>query len=116
MPRCVRERSVWTAYACIPSCLLTYRGKAHSSCSETFYKESLLSEVQNRKDVDPEEKRKVMDMLRRLEDAELEGLGGEDDGEEIEDEVDGDKLRAALQGLDIGTLWDCTYTAEAVVH
>ena len=67
----------------------------HSNCSENFYKESLISEVSGRNDVDNEEKAKVLGMLRRLQESDEAGL------EQTEDNT-GNDLQIALEGLDIG--------------
>ncbi|CAD6584973.1 MAG: hypothetical protein CYPHOPRED_002904 [Cyphobasidiales sp. Tagirdzhanova-0007] len=58
-------------------------------------RESLISEVSGRNDVDNEEKAKVLGMLRRLQESDEAGL------EQTEDNT-GNDLQIALEGLDIG--------------
>lgn len=70
--------------------------QAHSNCSETFYKESLFNELSSRKEVSNEEKSKMLDMLKRLEEQ-------EDPAEQDLDEVEkGADLMAALQAMELG--------------
>lgn len=73
---------------------LTRNIQKHANCSETFYKDSLLQDIQSREDVPLEEKKQIMDMLARLQDLDTADADPDDgtDGEAIE----------ALAALDLG--------------
>ncbi|KAL7025254.1 hypothetical protein ACKWTF_013419 [Chironomus riparius] len=78
-----------------------YKSENHSQCSEAFYKECVVNELKNRKD-DPEDKKRVMDMLQRIE--------NEEDFEDIDsdDSFEGD-LGDRLDGIDLNNadaVWD----------
>lgn len=72
----------------------------HVNCSEAFYKNSIVNDVRDREDVDPTEKAKMLEMLKRVQEM------GEDDLNGSDDESEQDPL-AALAGLDLGT--SCPY-------
>ncbi|GAQ90932.1 hypothetical protein KFL_007030050 [Klebsormidium nitens] len=97
----------WSKYAC-PRCNVRYCSlpcyKAHSSrCTEGFYRENAESELRQRK-ADPEERRKMLQTLKRMQEAEgaeglddlgleggfnlAEGEGGGDSDTEEEEEME----------------------------
>ncbi|GAO49916.1 hypothetical protein SAICODRAFT_32102 [Saitoella complicata NRRL Y-17804] len=108
---CNRHFAKYTCPRCaIPYCSLAcYKGERHAECSEDFYKTSLIEEIKNKK-VDDEQKRSMLDVLKRFEedqgvaDEELqEILREEGDGEGLEDEEESDNtdLKLRLEGLDL---------------
>lgn len=68
------------------------------NCSEAFYKNSIVNDVRDRSDVDPTEKAKMLEMLKRIQEM------GEDELGDSDDESDNEPL-AALAGLDLGELF-----------
>ncbi|KAG8714773.1 hypothetical protein FRC11_007184 [Ceratobasidium sp. 423] len=74
---------------------------AHSTCTEAFYKSALAEEIQSEPTRSIEEKRQMLELLKRFEQESLEG------GEESDDE---DELASRLEGIDLDkvdhdTLW-----------
>lgn len=65
------------------------------NCSEAFYKNSILNDVKERNDVEPAEKAKMLEMLKRVQDLDEDAFGGSDDD-------DDPGSLAALAGLDLG--------------
>ncbi|XP_016085182.1 zinc finger HIT domain-containing protein 2 [Sinocyclocheilus grahami] len=73
---CLSKPSCYTCPRCnVPYCgLACYRSQNHSSCSEEFYKESVLQELKSQGVSDEEGKSKMQDILLRLrQSAESEG-------------------------------------------
>ncbi|KAI7886011.1 hypothetical protein K492DRAFT_203559, partial [Lichtheimia hyalospora FSU 10163] len=78
--------------------LACYKDLEHAECTESFYKESITAEIQSRGGVDTEEKRHMLELLRRFEAENDEIL--EDDND---DEDQADDLAERLGTLDIET-------------
>lgn len=79
--------------------LACYKDLQHAECTESFYKESITAEIQSRGGVDTEEKRQMMDLLRRFEAENDELLEDDDD----DDDDQADDLAERLATLDIET-------------
>ncbi|GFZ47135.1 hypothetical protein JCM24511_04878 [Saitozyma sp. JCM 24511] len=97
-------------YTC-PRCNVAYcsldcfRDEKHSQCSEPFYRTTVMESIASDPKADQEEKRRMMEMLRRFEDAAAEGDEALAELEEEEEEEDeDDELAAALEGLDLDAL------------
>ncbi|KAL1916313.1 uncharacterized protein VTP21DRAFT_5930 [Calcarisporiella thermophila] len=95
-------QSQFAKYSC-PRCnlrycsLSCYKSKKHEGCSESFYQENVLLEMQSR-GVDEETKNKTLDLLRRFQEQQLE-----EDVEEWDEENDSDTsdLAKRLTDLDL---------------
>ncbi|XP_016348996.1 zinc finger HIT domain-containing protein 2-like [Sinocyclocheilus anshuiensis] len=74
---CLSKPSCYTCPRCnVPYCgLACYRSQNHSSCSEEFYKESVLQELKSQGVSDEEGKSKMQEILLRLRQS-AEGKGG----------------------------------------
>ncbi|KAK9895418.1 hypothetical protein P389DRAFT_197476 [Cystobasidium minutum MCA 4210] len=70
----------------------------HVNCSEAFYKNSIVNDVRDRSDVDPAEKTKMLEMLKRIQDMGEDELGASDDDDSDEEPL------TALAGLDLDKL------------
>jgi hypothetical protein len=77
----------------------------HSQCSETFYRKEVETGIQSEPSKSVEEKQKMMELLKRLEeqsrDDDLNPFEADEDDED--DEHTSDDLAYRLGGLDIGT-------------
>ncbi|KZP01802.1 hypothetical protein CALVIDRAFT_559595 [Calocera viscosa TUFC12733] len=109
---CGRQFAKYTCPTCnTPYCSLTcFRSEAHAQCTEPFYRQALEDEIKSGPSRTAEEKRAMLEMLKRFEEqsAELDE-GGDSDAEE--EEGAGDELANKLAGLDLDTadpeeLWD----------
>ncbi|CAE6517620.1 unnamed protein product [Rhizoctonia solani] len=96
---CQRQFAKYTCPACnLQYCsLVCYRAEAHSTCTETFYKSALAEEIQSEPAKPTEEKRQMLELLKRFEEESLE-------------EEDEDGLVSRLEGIDLDkidheTLW-----------
>ncbi|XP_066286083.1 zinc finger HIT domain-containing protein 2-like [Branchiostoma lanceolatum] len=100
---CLKQYSRYTCPRCnVAYCSLAcYRSEKHVGCSEQFYKEHIIEELKQQRG-SHEEKQKVLEMLKRLEDQEEE-----EEGEDMTDEL---TLEDRLQGLDLDrdaeAIWD----------
>ncbi|XP_033757836.1 zinc finger HIT domain-containing protein 2-like [Pecten maximus] len=100
-PLCLKNDAKYTCPRCnIRYCsVLCYKGQKHMDCSESFYKDCFMEGLKDQSS-GPEEKRKILEMLSRVEN-ETEGLDSESD-----DEPD---LAERLEGLDLecdaGAIW-----------
>lgn len=88
----------FASYKCpkchVPYCSLAcYKGDAHASCSESFYKDQFLAELKTKKAA-PEEKTKMLEMLKRIEDEHA-------DDEDTADDIDSMSLEERLQGINL---------------
>ncbi|KAJ8384598.1 hypothetical protein AAFF_G00200350 [Aldrovandia affinis] len=65
---CLSKPPCYTCPRCnVPYCgLACYRGSAHSACSEEFYKESVIRELRGRGETEEEGKRRMQEILLRL--------------------------------------------------
>ena len=81
---------------------LLFPAQKHGDCSEIFYKASIINEVQGRDDVDNEDRIKVMDMLRRLQEADGEEETGLDTDDQEQENIGQARLASALADFDLG--------------
>lgn len=75
--------------------------QVHSACSESFYKNELETQIKTEPSKSAEERRKMMDMLKRFEEESA------DDAIALENEEDEDELAGRLENVDLGTSHDC---------
>ena len=76
----------------------------HGECSESFYRKEIEQDVKSAPAASVEERRRMMDLLKRFEEDALEDsplLGDEDDDE------DGNDLHERLQNIDLGARIPC---------
>ncbi|BEJ04400.1 hypothetical protein CcaverHIS641_0202170 [Cutaneotrichosporon cavernicola] len=101
-------RAADSRYTC-PRCNIAYcslacfRDPAHTQCSEPFYRDSVRTAIAEDPAAQAEERRAMLDMLRRFEEGAAEG---EDvlAALEAENDEDEDDLAAALEGVDLDTV------------
>ncbi|AFR96129.2 hypothetical protein C343_04246 [Cryptococcus neoformans C23] len=100
---CRKNDSKYTCPRCnVAYCSLDcFKNESHAQCSEPFYKTTVLDSISADPKAGLEEKRGMMEMLRRFEEAEAEGGNGL---EELESEDEEDDLITRLQGVDIDSL------------
>ncbi|GAA5895575.1 zinc finger HIT domain-containing protein [Sporobolomyces salmoneus] len=100
---CNRQISRYHCPTCnLPYCSLAcYKSPQHEDCSEKFDRQTLLDEIKTAEGKTNEEKKAMMDMLKRFEEenAELEE-GEEDEGNDLERE----ELEKRLEGIDLDSL------------
>lgn len=75
--------------------------QAHADCSENFYKKELEADIRTNSTKNAEERRAMMELLKRFEEGATEdsdALFG--DGEDGEDEED--DLASRIEGIDLG--------------
>ncbi|KAJ3983473.1 hypothetical protein F5890DRAFT_1599598 [Lentinula detonsa] len=114
---CRRQISRYTCPECnIPYCSSTcFKSPAHANCSESFYKKQIESDVRSdSKSKSAEERLKMMEILKRFEEDNLEQAVGDDKEDEDEDE---DDLEKRFAGIDIAstspnTLWSLLSQSE----
>jgi len=76
-------------------------GQRHAGCAETFYKEGLLKELQS-KTAEPEERQRMLEMLKQLEAEEESATGDvEADTEDVEADAAAD-LQARFADVNLG--------------
>ena len=82
--------------------------QSHSRCSETFYRKEVETGIQSQQSKSAEEKLKMIELLKRLEEESQEDDLNllEEDGEEVHPN---DDLAQRLNGLDIGALCTCPH-------
>ncbi|KAI0730925.1 hypothetical protein C8Q76DRAFT_614104 [Earliella scabrosa] len=113
---CRRQFARYTCPRCnTPYCsLVCFRSEKHGECSESFYRKEIEQDVKSSPAASAEERRRMMDLLKRFEEDALEDsplLGDEDD------EDDGNDLHLRLQNIDLDSasyedLWDALTPAE----
>ncbi|KAJ3992141.1 hypothetical protein F5050DRAFT_1801854 [Lentinula boryana] len=114
---CRRQISRYTCPECnIPYCSSTcFKSPAHANCSESFYKKQIESDVRSDSmSKSAEERLKMMEILKRFEEDNLEQAVGDDKEDEDEDE---DDLEKRFAGIDIAstspnTLWSLLSQSE----
>ncbi|KAL1684126.1 hypothetical protein EV122DRAFT_285873 [Schizophyllum commune] len=80
-------------------------GGAHNQCSEGFYKKQVESDIHGQPSASAEERRRMMEVLKRFE--EEAASGGLDDGLDEEDGSEGEEgaeLAERLQGVDLDSI------------
>ncbi|KAL1667050.1 hypothetical protein GGF50DRAFT_125123 [Schizophyllum commune] len=79
--------------------------ESHNQCSEGFYKKQVESDIHGQASASAEERRRMMEVLKRFE--EEAASGGLDEGldeDEDEDGEEGDELAARLEGVDLDSI------------
>ncbi|EJU03459.1 hypothetical protein DACRYDRAFT_49633 [Dacryopinax primogenitus] len=99
--RCGRQFAKYTCPTCnTPYCSLTcFRSEKHVQCTEPFYKQSLEDEIKAGRSRTADEKRAMLDMLKRFEEQSAEAEETQPSDEEDEES---DDLAARLAELDLG--------------
>ncbi|KAH7335401.1 hypothetical protein B0J17DRAFT_719934 [Rhizoctonia solani] len=99
---CQRQFAKYTCPACnLQYCsLVCYRAEAHSTCIETFYKSALAEEIRSEPTRSMEEKRQMLELLKRF----------EEETPEDEESDDESGLASRLEGINLDevdhdTLW-----------
>ena len=79
--------------------------KAHVDCSESFYKDCIVQDIQSESRIEKEDKKKMMDILARFEAEVQEGLAETED-EDLMSQLGARKgfpdLLERLGGMDLG--------------
>ena len=93
---CLKKLSKYTCPRCnVKYCSVEcYRGRKHVQCSETFYKKCVMDSLQG-DTIDNQERRKMMEILKRFEEEEAQVAS-----EEEEDRL-GENLEERLEGLNL---------------
>ncbi|KAL7421017.1 Zinc finger HIT domain-containing protein 2 [Cryptotrichosporon argae] len=97
-------RKAESRYTC-PRCNVAYcsldcfRAQAHAQCSEPFYHETIKDSIAGDR-ASAEEKRAMMEMLRRFEEG-ADDLGPDDDDDDGDEAIE---LAAALDGVDLDSV------------
>ncbi|KAG8995786.1 hypothetical protein FRB93_001068 [Tulasnella sp. JGI-2019a] len=107
--RCKRSFSKYTCPKCnVPYCsLICYRSEAHTQCTEPFYKREVEDQIKAGSSTSTEEeKRQMLELLKRFEMENMsEGEGGSDDNEDEDSDTEGvGELAKKLQGVDLDTV------------
>ncbi|GAA5873656.1 hypothetical protein JCM16303_002548 [Sporobolomyces ruberrimus] len=99
---CNRQISRYHCPTCnLPYCSLAcYKSPQHEDCSEKFDRQSLLDEIKSAEGKTSDEKKAMMDMLKRFEEENAEAEEG--DGEE--GELEREELEKRLEGVDLDSL------------
>ncbi|KAG6833222.1 hypothetical protein H0H87_009843 [Tephrocybe sp. NHM501043] len=71
---------------------------AHARCSETFYKKEVESEIRSEPSKTPQERMKMMELLRKFEEENHQTVD-----EERGEEDDGEDLARRFEDIDLGT-------------
>ncbi|KAH9852166.1 hypothetical protein C2E23DRAFT_868976 [Lenzites betulinus] len=113
---CRRQFSRYTCPRCnIPYCsLVCFRSEKHGDCSESFYRKEVELDVKTAPSASVEEKRRMMDLLKRFEEDAL------DDSPLLEDsdnDEDADGLSQRLKNVDLDSasyeeLWEALTPAQ----
>lgn len=111
MLRCQKQFSNYVCPRCnLRYCSLTcYKDLQHAECTESFYRDSVTAEIQNR-DLDRDSKNKMLEMLKRLEAENDPNDLLEDDQEEEQDEEHYELLERFgnidIENTDPDLIWD----------
>ncbi|TBU30173.1 hypothetical protein BD311DRAFT_659626 [Dichomitus squalens] len=118
---CVICRRQFARYTCprcnIPYCsLVCFRSEKHGDCSESFYRKEVELDVKSAPSASAEEKRRMMELLKRFEEDSLDDSPLLDDTDN-EDEDGADDLQRRLQSIDLDTasydeLWNALTLSE----
>lgn len=74
----------------------------HNQCSEPFYRTTVLDQIATDPKAGLEEKKNMMEMLRRFEESQAEGQDGIEQLDEEDEDEDEDELREKLEGVNLG--------------
>ncbi|KAG8963606.1 hypothetical protein FRC03_002801 [Tulasnella sp. 419] len=103
---CRRNFAKYTCPTCnAPYCSLQcYRSESHSQCTEPFYRKQIELEIKSEPTKSVEEKRKMMELLKKFEDESLENdeLGDDEDDEDEEDALE--SLSKQFENVDIESI------------
>ncbi|KAK7687637.1 hypothetical protein QCA50_008852 [Cerrena zonata] len=99
---CRRQFSKYTCPRCnIPYCSLTcFRSTTHANCSEGFYKKELEADIRTTPSKSAEERKQMMELLKRFEDDSLDSSGIIDELANENDDGDDDFL-SRFRDLDL---------------
>lgn len=99
--RCKKQLSRYSCPQCNfhYCCLACYRSAQHSSCSEAFDRQSLLQDIAAARDKTGDEKRAMLEMLKKFE---AESLQQDEDGDEEDDDSERGALEHKLEGMNLG--------------
>ncbi|KDQ51026.1 hypothetical protein JAAARDRAFT_199417 [Jaapia argillacea MUCL 33604] len=103
---CRRQFAKYNCPTCnLPYCSLTcFRSESHNQCSESFYRKELETDIQSSPSKTAEERLKMMEVLRRFEQDQLEGEHDLEDEEDEHEEADGDEendLAKRMRNIDL---------------
>ncbi|GAA5971069.1 hypothetical protein JCM21900_003611 [Sporobolomyces salmonicolor] len=107
MPICGICKTQFSRYHC-PACNLPYcslacfRSPEHAGCSEAFDRQTLVDEIKTAEGKTGEEKRAMMDMLKRFEEDNADEGNQDEDGPEGDEERE--ELEKRLEGIDLDAL------------
>lgn len=123
--RCATQFSRYTCPHCnLHYCSLScFRSDKHSGCSEKFDRTSLLEEINSSKDKTGEEKKGMLELLKKFEEEAANNENGLEEEDEEEDE-EGDEerrlLEEKLEGIDLGEYFlarnRCTFTNRSFIQ
>jgi hypothetical protein len=82
--------------------LTAERCQAHAQCSEGFYKETVRESIENDPRANLEERKAMIEMLKRFEEGQMDGEDRIEALDNDEDEDEDDELEKALAGVDLG--------------
>ncbi|KAL7335425.1 hypothetical protein PS15p_200895 [Mucor circinelloides] len=87
--------------------LACYKDLQHADCTESFYKDSVTAEIQNR-ELDKDSKNKMLEMLKRLEEENDPNdlLDSEDDDDEQDSELMKRFANIDIENTDPDLIWD----------
>ncbi|KIJ34956.1 hypothetical protein M422DRAFT_262918 [Sphaerobolus stellatus SS14] len=99
---CKRQISNYTCPNCnVPYCSITcFKSEAHAECSESFYRKEIEDEIRTAPNTSSEERKKMMEMLRRFEEESQENEGILEEEDE-EGEGENDDLARKLEGVNL---------------
>ncbi|KAF8074905.1 hypothetical protein FPV67DRAFT_1475407 [Lyophyllum atratum] len=97
---CGRQLARYNCPTCnVPYCSLTcFRSPAHSQCSETFYKKEVENDIQSEPSKTPQERMRMMEMLKKFEEDNQRSVADEMESDEEEDD---DDLARRFQDIDM---------------
>ncbi|KAI0337402.1 hypothetical protein BDW22DRAFT_1415935 [Trametopsis cervina] len=115
---CRRQFSKYTCPKCnLQYCsLICFRSQAHSGCSEGFYKNELETDIRTNQTKNSEERRQMMELLKRFEEEAVEDENALLDSNNLSDD-DQDDLAQRISTINVDDasydqLWDALTPAE----
>jgi hypothetical protein len=92
-----------TQVSCSSRChSLADKHQTHAQCSEGFYKETVRESIESDPKASLEERKAMVEMLKRFEEGQVDGQSRIEGLDDDEDEDAEDELLRALEGVDIG--------------
>ncbi|KAF9499950.1 hypothetical protein BDN71DRAFT_1502444 [Pleurotus eryngii] len=98
---CRRQFAKYTCPSCnVPYCSLTcFRSDSHGECSEGFYRKEVETDIQSEPSKTAEERRRMMELLKKFEEDSLKQEDGDgDDGDDSDGEDGTNELSKRLRG------------------